>query len=339
MKSELAPLAFPAERSAAVVYVATLGSPRSRETMAAALRRVSRLLGADDPRRVPWHLMRWEHSQALRSALIAEGLAPATVNRHLCALRGTLRAAWRLGDMTHEDYARASDVAGVKGSRLPPGRALSMAELRALFEATAGERPADVRDVALFAVLAGAGLRRAELCALDLQSWTLVIGVMGRLRVLGKGNRERSVPLPSEASSALARWMELRGPKPGAMFHPIRRGGAIQRRRMTERAIRLVCLRRAEAAALEPFGPHDLRRTYVSRMLDASGDHLTTSRLAGHRSPATTARYDRRGEAAEWAAVQSLRIPVFVTDKRRLSVTKPPPGTEPGDAEKHPPAT
>ncbi len=116
---------------------------------------------------LPWPLLRAQHTLAVRAAL-AERYAPATANKMLSALRGTLKAAWRLGQMATDDYQRAIDLPPVRGETLPRGCALSSGELGALFEACAEDSsPAGTRDAALFAVLYGAGLRRAEVAALD----------------------------------------------------------------------------------------------------------------------------------------------------------------------------
>jgi integrase/recombinase XerD len=122
---------------------------------------------------LPWHELRYEHVQAVRAAL-AGRYAPATANKLLAALKGTLKAAWRLGLADGEVYQRAVDVPGVKASTLPRGRALSRGERTALLARCAAEPGPSAhgargaRDAVRVAVLYGAGLRRAEAAALDL---------------------------------------------------------------------------------------------------------------------------------------------------------------------------
>ena len=142
-------------------------------------------LGADE---LPWHHLGYQHTQALRAALAAR-YSPATANRHLAALRGVLREAWRLGLMSAEDLQRAIDLPAVRGERLPRGRSLTRGELRALFESCRGGCPADARDAALMGVLYAAGLRRAEVVALEVSDYDPETGA---LIVRGKGNKERS---------------------------------------------------------------------------------------------------------------------------------------------------
>ena len=162
-----------------------------------------------------------------------------------------------------------------------------------------------IRD-RIIAVLYAGGLRRAELVDLDLANYeTTAEGA--RLVVLGKGNKQRSVPLAGGAARALGDWLAVRGDAAGPLFHVVgnrNRGG-----RMTTQAVYAMLKARATAAGVASLSPHDLRRTFVGDLLDAGADIATVQKLAGHASPATTARYDRRGEAVKRAAVDRLHVP------------------------------
>src|SRR2546422_3848617 len=144
-------LATPSTRSPATDYIAGL-APGSRRAQAAGLVRLAKMLGIPDPERVPWGELRPAHVDWLRAQL-ADQAAPATTNRILSALRGTLRAAWRAGTMDAATYQAARDVRGVKGSRLPRGRVVEPEEWRKLFrEIGQEESPVRERDAALVAL-------------------------------------------------------------------------------------------------------------------------------------------------------------------------------------------
>jgi hypothetical protein len=98
------------DRNPAVVYLARLAAG-SRRAMSAALETLARIASgpAATADAFPWAALRYQHTQALRTALAAR-YAPSTANRQLSALRGVLREAWRLGAMTAEDYRRAADL-------------------------------------------------------------------------------------------------------------------------------------------------------------------------------------------------------------------------------------
>lgn len=293
----------PADQHPAAVYFSRL-APGSRHTMRSALQWISATLsrGAADVETFPWPTLRAQHVGAIRQLLVDSGRAPATVNRYLAALRGVLGACWRLGLLDADLYHRAIDVPPARGSRLPRGRALTLPEISALF--TSCRRDPDpwrgARDAALLALLFGAGLRRAEAAA-------LVIGDAQRagVRVLGKGNKERLVPLPPGALHALRWWIQHRGSDPGPLLLPL--GGPA--RHVTPQAIYMMLARRARWAGVRAFSPHDLRRSYVSQLLDAGVDLSLVRGLAGHAQVQTTMRYDRRDQVSLAHAAARLRVP------------------------------
>jgi hypothetical protein len=82
---------------------------------------------------LPWHLLDYAHTSAIRAKL-AERFAPATANRMLAAMRGVLKAAFKLGLVDSDRMTRGCSVEPVRGSRVLKGRALSAGELRTLFE-------------------------------------------------------------------------------------------------------------------------------------------------------------------------------------------------------------
>lgn len=290
----------------AAIYLASL-APGSRPTMRRALEVIAGILtrtDAADPDAIPWQMVRREHVAAVRSEL-ASRYAFSTANRMLSALRGVLRECWRLRQMDGEAFHRAADVAPVKGERVIAGRAVPSGELAAILN-TCGQDTAGIRDAAIIALLYAGGLRRAELVGLDLADLERVEGG-GRLAVKGKGNKERVVPLAGGAARALDDWLLVRGDAAGPLFQGAgnrQRGG-----RLTTQAVYAMLRTRATAAGVPALSPHDLRRTFVGDLLDAGADIATVQKLAGHASPLTTARYDRRDERAKAAAVERLHVP------------------------------
>jgi integrase len=131
--------------------------------------------------------------------------------------------------------------------------------------------------------------------------------ITGALRVRGgKGGKNRTVYLPTSAKKLVAQWLKVRGVRNGPLLYPVSRGKRIVRRRMTDQAVLYLLQKRATEAGVKSFSPHDCRRTFISDLLDAGVDLVTVSQLAGHSSPLTTARYDRRGEEAKRKAVELL---------------------------------
>ncbi|HEY3229911.1 MAG TPA: site-specific integrase [Roseiflexaceae bacterium] len=312
---------LPADRHPALVYLAQL-SPGSRRSMRTALNTIAELLGVapvvqetSSPRRrrevetllyCDWTSLRYQHTLALRT-LLAERYKPATANKMLAALRRVLLEARRLGLMTPDDYAQAADIGSIKGSSLPPGRALSMGELTALMAAcSADPTPAGPRDAALIALLSRGGLRRSEAVALDLADYLPDSGAV-TVRS-GKGRKDRTTYLDGGAAAALADWLVVRGATAGPLLCPVNKGRRITIRRLSDQAVLGALQKRAKQATVKGFSPHDLRRTFISDLLDAGADIATVQRMAGHASPETTSRYDRRGEATKRRAASLLHL-------------------------------
>jgi site-specific recombinase XerC len=249
----------------------------------------------------PWASIRYSHTGLIRTKL-SEKYAPATANCRLSALRGVLKECWRLGQMSAEDYHKACDIEPVRGSRELAGREVTQAELEKLFSACT-DSDMGKRDAAILSILYGCGLRRAELAGLDITS--LENGV---LRLIGKRNKERSVPLPKWALDRLNVWLNVRGTEPGPLFLPFSRSGPVNRR-MIPLSVYTSLKRTGERAGVAHFSPHDMRRTLTSNLLDKSKDPHAVQLILGHSNIATTMRYDRRGERIKVQAINKITDP------------------------------
>jgi integrase len=288
--------------SPVTVYLSEL-SDGSRRTMRIALRHATDFFGGSDPDRFHWERLRVEQLTALRADL-AGRYAPNTANKVLAAVKGTLRAAWRMGLMGAEDYHRCADVRPVKGGPQTRGRALSKAELGALF-AACGHGASGRRDAAALACLYGC--RRSEPVALDLADYD---PATGRLRVRhAKGEKHRDVYLTNGSKAAVDEWLRWRGDEPGPLLCPVDAIGRTHIRRLHATTLYEICNRLAKRAGVAHFTPHDLRRTFAGDMLDARADVALVQRLMGHASAATTVGYDRRPEESTRRAAGLVGVP------------------------------
>ena len=255
--------------SPAAVYLASLADGPGRGAMRSTLGQVATMLGYSAADACPWHRLRHRHVAELRTRL-AERYAPAAANKALSAVRGTLRAAWRLGQISTDEYQRAIDVKNVRGSRLPAGRALDAGEIGALFRACADGTPAGARDAAAFALMFGCGLRRAEAVAVQAGDYD---PESGALRVVGQGNKERTVYAMNGGRAAVNAWLAVRGDARGPLLTPVSQTGVVDVRPMTAQAVMMRLRRRSRQASIGHCSPHDLRRSFVSTALECrSGD-------------------------------------------------------------------
>ncbi|MEU6712970.1 site-specific integrase [Nonomuraea sp. NPDC046802] len=309
-------------------YLDNLRSPGSKTAMRGCLDRMARIMQGEplnDPavsgENFPWHILRYEHTTRLRAKLLQHGWSAAYINKHLVALRRVLKEAWRLDQMSAEDYQRAIDIQQEDATTLPAGRHIPPQALELLLAVCDDpDKPADVRDRAMFAMLYTSGVRREELVTRDLADWD---PETNGIRVLGKRSKERMAYVPHDTAALIEEWITVRGRTPGALFPATWKGGRLRTddhgrpARMTGQALRKVLMKRvsqarqldAETMGKKPFRAHDFRRTFIGELLDAGVDLATAQALVGHSSPATTARYDRRPEETRRAAVNRLRLP------------------------------
>jgi site-specific recombinase XerD len=130
----------------------------------------------------------------------------------------------------------------------------------------------------------------------------------------GKGGKDRLTYLGQGVSTALEEWLlersqvEVKPHEP--LFCPINKAGKLQSdKNLTDHAVLWILQKRAKEAGVATFSPHDLRRTFISDLLEAGADIATVQKLAGHASVTTTTRYDRRGETTKRKAAGLLHLP------------------------------
>jgi len=122
---------------------------------------------------------------------------------------------------------------------------------------------------------------------------------------------ESSGHAPSGTIAAFRAWLDMRGHDADALFGQAVRGGRVGERRLAYEGVAVILRDRAAAAGVAPFTPHDMRRTYISELLDAGTDLATVQKMVGHESVTTTAGYDRRGDAAKRKAAALVHVPFF----------------------------
>lgn len=216
--------------------------------------------------------------------LAEEGYAPSSVERALSAIKSFHRF------MLQEEMSSISPAAALplpkKAERLPD--VLSVRQALALLDQPFPKTAAGQRDRAIIEVLYGCGLRVSELTGLDVGAVSLEDEVV---RVIGKGSKERLVPLMGSAHEALAEYLsdwrgELVSSRSGAAVFLNVRGGRISRQSVfaiVERAGRVV--------GIDGLHPHTLRHSFATHMLQGGADIRIVQELLGHSSIQTTQLY------------------------------------------------
>ncbi|MDA8632414.1 tyrosine-type recombinase/integrase [Verrucomicrobiales bacterium] len=212
-----------------------------------------------------------------------------------------------------DELERIRAIKGDSGTREPSGRCIPDAEVSALLRACSSDpSPAGARDTAMFSLVAVSGARRAEVASLRIEGVERGEEESSMLRVIGKGNRERTLHVVGNAKRALEDWLKVRGAEPGALFCRIWKGGRMQQSDcVSPMALDKILRKRSKEAKLAKLQWHDFRRTTASGFLDAGADIATVAKIIGHANIQTTARYDRRGERAKRKASGLLTVPYF----------------------------
>jgi integrase/recombinase XerD len=230
--------------------------------------------------------------QAYVARMRADGRAATTIARRIAALRSFYRHQVLVGARSDSP---AADLELPKRRRALP-KTLSPGEVERLIEAAVGTTPRAQRDQALVELMYGAGLRVSEAVGLDKTG----VDLDGRLvRVIGKGSKERIVPLGRPAVDALRRYLAHGRPHLDRRHRPDlflnAQGGAL-----TRAGAFLILRKLAEKAGLEPerVHPHLLRHSFATHLLEGGADLRSVQEMLGHADLATTELYthvsDRR---------------------------------------------
>lgn len=220
--------------------------------------------------------VRWILSQSHK-----QGLSAKSIGLRLVALRQFLAFLVKQGEL------KVNPTLGIKSPKankhLPKN--IDAEQIGQLLNIDSNE-PLDLRDVAMMELMYSSGLRLSELQGLDLGDMDLS---NREVRLLGKGNKERIVPIGSKALDAIEHWLAVRGqfqPKDNAVFLN-QRGG-----RLSHRSIQLVMKKWGQKQALDThLHPHKLRHSFATHMLEASQDLRAVQELLGHSSLSTTQIY------------------------------------------------
>jgi integrase/recombinase XerD len=270
-------------------FLALLATRRAPKTVEAYRRDLAALAAWFDR---PIGRISTEQLEHYVAELRAAGLSPATIARRISAIRSFFRHQALLGARTDNP---AAELDLPRRRRTLP-RTLSPAEAERLVEAANGTDPRALRDRALVELLYGAGLRVSEAVGLHKSG----VDLDGRLvRCVGKGSKERIVPIGRQAAQSLRRYLARGRPFLDTRHRPElflnAKGGGL-----TRAGAFLILRRLAATAGLEPerVHPHLLRHSFATHLLEGGADLRSVQEMLGHADLATTELYthvsDRR---------------------------------------------
>lgn len=229
----------------------------------------------------------------LKRALL-EKYSAATVAQTMTAVRSVMGACFDMGMIDGDQLKRIERVKGPSVDTNPQvGRYVRKDEIQAVKETLeADPTPAGERDLAILALMWHTGARVSEVLNINYGNY---LPDTGELQIRdSKGGKSRIVRLHNGAKEAMDNWLESRGDWGGPIFCPIDPEGQVIERKtpMTRWAITKMFDRRQEAAGVDNFTSHDLRRTAASELIELTGIRKA-QRILGHADISVTARYDR----------------------------------------------
>ena len=254
----------------------------------------------------PWEQLNYAAVAKVRAALLDDGYAVSSVNMALSALRGVAQTAFNLNCMNAETLARIRSVKRVSGDIQRKGRALGKQEIRALIHATK-QHPQPVRcyrDTAIVLTLCGTGLRAGELVKLERRDYDNGILTVRQ----GKGRKYREIHVADAVDKAIRAWLKVSADEAdSALFRRIQRSGKVASQPLTTTGLTGILEQLQQTSGIARFTPHDMRRTFITRLLEQGVDINTVCQLAGHSDISTTTRYDYRDDCMKAKASQRLR--------------------------------
>lgn len=280
------------------VYLSSL-APSGRRSIRIQLCATARLLNHKGTvESFPWHQLRYEHAARVRFVLLEQGKAVNTINMTLSAIRGVMNTAFNLELIDADTMMRIKAVKCVKGSPTKVGHSLSKKEINKLLNTCKKDTSVKgIRDTALLALMLTTGLRRNEVANLELSDYEEATG--GLVSRSGKGRKRHEMQLPKQTRQYLKKWFKYRGMGEGPLFSTVLKSERVTTTRLTTGRICDIVKRRTKDAGVTVCTPHDLRRTFVTRLLDNNVDINTVRQMVGHADIATTCRYDRRSNSVE----------------------------------------
>ena len=277
-------------------------SPKTREAYKRALEDFARWMMAPDGIKAILGLLAASQGGAnlkvmeYMADLRKRGLSPSTLNQRLAALKSMIKLARQAGLI-----AWALDVEAEKAEAYRDTRGPGILAVQSILKTlAASHKPKAVRDYAIFRTLFDLGLRRAELCSLNLDHLDLT---HRKLSIIGKGRAYREfLTLPEPTATALTRWIEVRGAAPGPLFCNLDRAHKGDGHLTPDGLYKLV--RSKGAAQGVKIRPHGIRHTAITRVGElTNGNTAAMAGFSRHKKLDVLRRYmdnlnDLQGETA-----------------------------------------
>lgn len=283
------------------IYISGLRKKSSQNTAKAVLQSIARHLKQQSIYDITWTSFDLNTMNQLVRVLEETGLAPDTIVLYGAIVKGVLRKAYLLEQISQLQYDRVCSVNLPLGGSKRSHQIISFEDFDIFLQQFNGHFNAQRRNMALFSLLIGCGLRRFEITNLMMSHLDLA---NGRLRFSGKGGKIRQVAMHQNTLTSLNNWLKVRGSHNGPVFLRIYKNDVIDNsylKRDTDKKLTDFCLSNHSIYKLcKKFGlinqtrhipPHSIRRSYATRLYNNQVDLKVIANLMGHSSIKTTELY------------------------------------------------
>jgi site-specific recombinase XerD len=293
------------------LHLMSLKSKNSRKTLTSIFNNIARMFEAPDHLLFDWVSLKPADVDTVIEILSEKRkLRPTTVNSYISAIRALFKTGYVNGLIDHNTFHRMSYIKGVKSTRIIKNRAPTTEEVLKFLitHCESHESAMGTRDAAMISVLAGCGLRRAELTSITMDDYDKALRTF---RVIGKGNKERMVPIPKSCMCKIESWINnYRGTSGAYLFCRVRRHDVVQSNspKLSGNAVYDMLKKRTKECEKDHIRPHGLRRFCGTTLLKAGKDLVLVRDYLGHNSISTTQIYieNDKSELQEAAEVFSI---------------------------------
>ncbi|GIU15332.1 integrase [Shewanella sp. c952] len=281
-------------------------APSGRRPLRCQLNTVRKLLkwkGEVDSQ--PFHTLNYAQIEYVKRHKLDDGKSPRTINLVLFALKAIVKTGFLMGVVEDMQWRQVQAIKHLPINPSSRGKALSSDSVSQLITTCyLDKRYIGKRDCCILALFLSTGLRRFELANLtvsdiNLDKHTLTVKS-------GKGKKPRKQPIPIWALTYIDNWLRVRTHQQGDLFNPIWNNVIKHDRGLSSAALYQIVKARTLANTGIDISPHDLRRTFITELLNQKVDLSTASKLAGHANVTTTQIYDKRDESVMREAIDQL---------------------------------
>ncbi|MCL1096165.1 tyrosine-type recombinase/integrase [Shewanella kaireitica] len=281
-------------------------APSGRRPLRCQLNTVRKLLKwKGEVESQPFHTLNYAQIEYVKRHKLDDGKSPRTINLVLFALKAIVKTGFLMGVVDDMQWRQVQAVKRLPINPSSRGKALSSDCVSQLITTCyLDKRYIGKRDCCILALFLSTGLRRFELANLtvsdiNLDKYTLTVKS-------GKGKKPRNQPIPMWALTYIENWLRVRTHQQGDLFNPIWNNVIKHGRGLSSAALYQIVKARTLANTGINISPHDLRRTFITELLNQKVDLSTASKLAGHANVTTTQIYDKRDESVMREAIDQL---------------------------------